>query len=1227
MMIMNKKIIFLVAVVSIFVFTKIVFAENQTCITSNPSISIFPSNQSGNGTLFYSVNLKNNDNSYCNTTDFRISCSTRNPDLNCYIISSGYPEIPVITESFIPPGYTWTKTIKINSSSTLSQGSYPFTVTIDDGAFDKTVTKSANVIGYYILKPSLLITTDYKTVKFGETFYISANSSSLYKWELWNYDKNYLENKISGVGCSPSGDCTYSFQFTSLKNIRTITIVDLVRKDGDNYTVEKRQTYVTIETTNSTCRNINDQCNSNDECCSKTCVNNKTIGLCKETYTGLSCVDSDNRDYYKKGTIFGLTNINYSAYLYYANWSDVCAKDTSVSSSISDKYLYEYFCYGGYYNSEAYLCPYGCSDGACVNYIPNYTTCTDSDGGKSYYTKGTVTVCSYGNQTAGCGITTDFCTGNVIREGYCEGNEAKTIDYTCPYGCKDGACIKSPSSCVNHAQCSQACDNLGINFKWMGTGSNYKSWTGTCPSNVYGCMSGKCCLGQCNQSGYLQQGTCFCEQTDVVDIYGSVCPSGQTCGSDCYCHPLAIPITEEYKTVNLGETFTVSGTSTYPYAWSIKNYDKNYLELQPIAVMTCKAGYSSSCPYNFEFKAINYGKTTIEIDKINSNDNSIAEIRYIYVTINPSETKIAYLNQPFDLKEKESAEIVDYKNMIVTLDNLDLLATTCPATNVTTGGGGAGCAYGGWVATVSMRMSGGLTAMSMIIYVGETKDTPFGVKIRFDRVDSSIATFTVYQETNEFNFYVKTDKYSYSPGESVIINAILSGYPSSFDFKNAAVITTVTNPDGRQYDVRMNSIGASASACTQSVSTGTYTCSILNEYHFTGTFSISSDASTGNYRVMSTAITSTIKKSAETNFEVEKTYSNYVDVSIDPKEQHTVIGSDVSYQVMVTDKHPVPLCPIAECSNPPCQIPNCVRPTYMYYISVNGLPYNTKYQNVIGLPAQGSMSFTLSVFPSSTGTSEGVTTATTTTGTINPASSEQRIVSVVTGEAIATTPVTTQAPVKEIMFKFTVQATLQDDPRVSGSDGAILFVRFIETPQPPPFPETEKIDITLKNGWNLISAPGYGYFSSGTCSASSKPVAFIYLTDQQKYVGFEEATNIMGTEKLKEYLSTHSFWVYSSENCNIIFNVEKYSSYSGLQLNSGWNLLGVTKDMIGETISNIKGSCTFEKLYSWDADSQKWVAKTENDLIEKMGYGGIVKASSSCSLKTNIIQPPSLPGG
>lgn len=1072
---MNKKLVILAILLFSVSFTKIVFAQAE-CIPSNPSISISPVNQSGSGgTLIYAVYLKNNDNSYCNKTDFRLSCSSDYSNLNCVLVSSGGAEVPSMIDANIPPGYEWQRTVKVSSSSSLTPDSYPFKVTIDDGDLNKTVTKAARVTGYYI-----------------------------------------IQNPV--------------------------------------------------------------------------------------------------------------------------------------------------------------------------------TTCTDSDGGINYYVKGTVSVCTYNNLGGGCGIGTDFCIGNVLREGYCEGNESKTIDYTCPtnYVCKDGACSSDPFASPDWHYvitykdqdpgwyCINITNQTRLKFEFRKVRSDYARclWAvidydgptiraENCSPKSWGCYNSggtltpyKCwSFASCAaDSGKLYRICSGSDSSFVVNLnsgtkkvcayatsYPGDCP-GKNCWqakiSETNEPPTPLPeenisIIEEYKTVNLGETFTVSAEATSPYKWELKNYDSNYLEQQTNVGGTCGVASGQTnptCTYVFSFKTINNGKTTIELDKINSNDNSAAEIKYIYVTINPSETKIVYLNQPFELKEKESAEIIDYRNMIVTLDDLELLATcqVTTSTTVATGsattptsatGGGVGCAYEGWVATVSMRMSGGLVATSMRMYVGETKDTPFGVKIRFDRVvDSNTGVFTVYQETNEFNFYVKTDKYSYSPGESVRITAVLSGSPS-VNFKDAVVVTTVTDPNGRQYEVKMESIGASASACTQSVTTGTYTCARINEYYFTGTYNIPSNAPKGVYKVMSTAITSAIKKNAETNFEVEETYLDYVDVSINPKEQHTVIGKEVSYEVTVTDKHPVPTCPIG----PTGEI-GCTRPTYTYYISVNGLPYNTKYQNVIGLPAGGGMSFTLMVFPSSTGTSEGVTTATTTTGTIEPTSTEERIVSIVTGGAIAITPITTEVqPIKEIMFKFTVQATLQDDTRITDSDKAILFVRFIETPKPPPFPETEKIDIELRNGWNLISAPGYGYFSSGSCSASSKPIAFIYLTDQKKYVSFDEAMRIMGSDKLKEYLSTHSFWVYSYESCKMTFDIEKYSTYSGLQLDQGWNLLGVTKDMIGETMSNIKGTCTFEKLYSWDADAQKWIARTENDLIDKMGYGGIVRAITSCNLKANIIQPPVLP--
>jgi len=75
--------------------------------------------------------------------------------------------------------------------------------------------------------------------------------------------------------------------------------------------------------------------------------------------------------------------------------------------------------------------------------------CTDSDGGKNYYIKGTV---SYNGQiyTDECGMCTGACpsVGSCppvncrLKEYYCDNNQVKNIWYTCPGGfsCKNGRC-------------------------------------------------------------------------------------------------------------------------------------------------------------------------------------------------------------------------------------------------------------------------------------------------------------------------------------------------------------------------------------------------------------------------------------------------------------------------------------------------------------------------------------------------------------------------------------------------------------------------------------------------------------------------------------------------------------------------------------------------------------------------------------------------------------------
>ena len=106
---------------------------------------------------------------------------------------------------------------------------------------------------------------------------------------------------------------------------------------------------------------------------------------------------------------------------------------------------------------DDYQCPNGYSvvDGACM---VSPTTCTDSDGGLDYYIQGTTTDSST-SKTDNC-----FNDGtNRLAEYYCtETNIAEQINYICPNGCQDGACVvETPISYVIE-------QDIG-NFKYMQT--------------------------------------------------------------------------------------------------------------------------------------------------------------------------------------------------------------------------------------------------------------------------------------------------------------------------------------------------------------------------------------------------------------------------------------------------------------------------------------------------------------------------------------------------------------------------------------------------------------------------------------------------------------------------------------------------------------------------------------------------------------------------------------
>src|SRR3989338_7060131 len=67
--------------------------------------------------------------------------------------------------------------------------------------------------------------------------------------------------------------------------------------------------------------------------------------------------------------------------------------------------------------------------------------CEDSDGGLYYYTRCQIV-------EGGDAISIDYCNENKLTEQYCsENGRGARVEYICPNGCKDGACIPDASAC------------------------------------------------------------------------------------------------------------------------------------------------------------------------------------------------------------------------------------------------------------------------------------------------------------------------------------------------------------------------------------------------------------------------------------------------------------------------------------------------------------------------------------------------------------------------------------------------------------------------------------------------------------------------------------------------------------------------------------------------------------------------------------------------------------
>ncbi len=152
-------------------------------------------------------------------------------------------------------------------------------------------------------------------------------------------------------------------------------------------------------------------------------------------YCPTTCTDSDVTLEYPDGKNQFLAGIAQSTDGSFS--ADLCNVN---GAGLNEGYCAE----DGTAKTAAFICMYGCENGACIEEPPT-PTCTDTDGGLNYYEKGYA--------TNGAIIQSDICKempGANLIEGFCEDGVPKGMPYMCPNGCSDGACIEDiPEPVIN----------------------------------------------------------------------------------------------------------------------------------------------------------------------------------------------------------------------------------------------------------------------------------------------------------------------------------------------------------------------------------------------------------------------------------------------------------------------------------------------------------------------------------------------------------------------------------------------------------------------------------------------------------------------------------------------------------------------------------------------------------------------------------------------------------
>ena len=195
------------------------------------------------------------------------------------------------------------------------------------------------------------------------------------------------------------------------------------------------------------------------------------------------------------------------------------------------------------------------------------------------------------------------------------------------------------------------------------------------------------------------------------------------------------------------------------------------------------------------------------------------------------------------------------------------------------------------------------------------------------------------------------------------------------------------------------------------------------------------------------------------------------------------------------------------------------------------------------------------------------------------------------------------------------------------------------------------VKIYLQKGWNLVYGipniqDDYPLESGSTLAKGDIKAVYWYNPIDNKYAQ-TYPPQFKGFPELRDkyaYISGSASWVYS-ENAGYL----AYSSIDPIKLQDkkliqGWNFVGISPEFKMKKLSQIKGTCTFDRFAIWKNNEQKYTVFSSGDKINvegnslnledvipadsdsDLGNGFLIKTTGDCQLGSGSFSPPTIPG-